>query len=58
MISNEEARERDVVARASEEFELRGAQYNAALAYVQGYRDRFLVVDWKSVLHYSKLFLK
>jgi hypothetical protein len=38
--------------------ELREAQYDAALCYVQGTRDHFLVVDWKSVWYYASLFAK
>lgn len=51
-MTNEEARE----LRAFEEPQLREAQFNAALRYVQGIRDHYLSVDWKSVLFYANLF--
>lgn len=45
--SNEELREA---------LEARERQYNAALLYLQGIRDRMLTVDQKSVRYYASLF--
>ena len=58
MVTNEELRElqRCGAPRAFEELQLREAQYNAALRYVQGVRDHMLTVDWKSVRYYATLF--
>lgn len=38
------------------EQELRDLQYKSALSYVQGIRDRYLIVDWKSIKYYAGLF--
>lgn len=38
------------------EQELRDMQYQAALRYVQGFRNLNLVMDWTSVRFYARLF--
>lgn len=36
--------------------ELTDMQYQAAIRYVQGIRDHYLVVDWRSIRFYASLF--